>query len=96
MTIEDRVRKQRKALRNYAHAHGVANMWLMLARQWGRPVQEIKRICHGPDWDPVAEREQKNRARAELRARYTQVRDLIDAGRMNEARELFHSDCAKK
>lgn len=51
-TPEARIRLQYQALRRresgkwgLVHERGVGAMWLLLARQWRRPVQEIKRIC---------------------------------------------------
>lgn len=91
-TPETRIRLQYKGMRrrHVVHEWGVGWMWLQLARQWKRPVQEIKRICHGPDWDPVAERERRLQARAKSEAQVAQVRVLMDQGRMDEARELFY------
>ena len=91
-TPEARIRLQYKAIRHssFAHEHGTGPMWLSLAQQWKRPVQEIKRICHGPDWDPVADRERRLQARVKSEAQVAQVRVLMDEGRMDEARELFY------
>lgn len=46
-TPEIRIRKQYKKLRRsyWTYEYGIGAMWLTLARQWKRPVQEIKRIC---------------------------------------------------
>lgn len=43
---EGRIRSQYQAMRRSSlwHEHGVGHLWLSLARQWKRPVQEIKRI----------------------------------------------------
>ena len=91
-TPEIRIRLEYKAIRrtSFVHEHGTGPMWLSLAQKWKRPVQEIKRICHGPDWDPVADRERRLQARAKSEAQVAQVRDLMDAGRMAEARELLY------
>jgi len=92
-TSEDRIKRQYKALRKdpYANEYGVSWMWMRLARQWKRPVQEIKKICHAPGWDPAAERERKVQAYATTQRLLAQVYDLMDAGRMDEAREMFNA-----
>lgn len=91
-TPEIRIRLQYKAMRrtSWVHEWGVGSLWLALARQWKRPVQEIKRIVHGPGWDPVADRERRVQAHADGEKRLAQVKDLMNVGRMDEARELFH------
>jgi len=45
-TPEDRIRLQYKSLRRSGAIgeFGTGWMWLRLARQWKRPVQEIKRV----------------------------------------------------
>jgi hypothetical protein len=45
-TPEDRIRLQYKALRRSraTYEFGTGWMWLRLARQWKRPVQEIKQV----------------------------------------------------
>lgn len=45
-TPEDRIRLQYKALRRSRATgeFGTGWMWLRLARQWKRPVQEIKQV----------------------------------------------------
>lgn len=45
-TPEDRIRLQHKAMRRgrFVSEYGVSAMWMSLARQWKRPIQEIKRI----------------------------------------------------
>jgi hypothetical protein len=50
MTEEQRIRKQYRALRRQwgkwdYRDYDFSLHWLNMARQWKRPVQEIKRIC---------------------------------------------------
>lgn len=46
-TPEIRIRLQYKVLRRsyWRREWGASWMWMILARRWRRPVQEIKRIC---------------------------------------------------
>lgn len=48
-TPEDRIRRQYKAARKRIdpRLESVGPLWLQIARQWKRPVQEIKRIVKG-------------------------------------------------
>lgn len=48
-TPEIRIRLQYKALRRskFTYEHGKGRLFLSLARQWKRPVQEIKKIVRG-------------------------------------------------
>lgn len=50
----DRIRRQYQAERrtSWTHKHGTGQMWLGLARQWKRPIREIKHICR-PDRYPA-------------------------------------------
>lgn len=45
-TPERRIYLQYRALRrsHFTYEYGVGRLWLALARQWERPVQEIKAI----------------------------------------------------
>jgi hypothetical protein len=49
-TPEIRIRLQFRARRrsSWVHENGIGWLYLALARQWKRPVQEIKRIVKGP------------------------------------------------
>lgn len=90
-TPEIRIRLQYRAMRrsSFVREFGVSSMWMALARQWKRPVREIKRLVHGPGWDPVADRARRQQEQLIGEMRLAQVHDLMDVGRMDEARELF-------
>lgn len=45
-TPEDRIRAQYRAEKRYVTPNGgLPRLWMRLARQWKRPVKEIKAIC---------------------------------------------------
>lgn len=93
-TAEDRIRLQFRAHRrtSWTHERGINALYLALAKQWKRPVHEIKRIIRGPGWDPVAAEQrylQRLKGQEVARKHLGQVRALMDVGRVDEARELF-------
>ena len=45
-TSEDRIRRQFKSLKKlyYSEDESISAVWVRLARQWNRPIREIKEI----------------------------------------------------
>lgn len=89
MSMEQRIRQQRKQMRGYAHSYGTGAMWLWLAQRWKLPVREIKRIC-GVDLELLPAKKQRyERSQADRAQHLAEVHKLMDAGRIDEARALF-------